>query len=519
MHLQGRSHCVVAGHSTKELLTDLATLEETEKYLLSQQQTIALSLAETRLRLSLRRARIRETQNSPALVYRLPDELLLFIFELAVYTQSPGGGPRIETILSRVSSYWRNMFLRTPLLWARISVTPSIRTKDIDVHLKRSGARALDIEFVGWRDIPDSFHRPQHFDYILNSLLVSAHRWRSIYISDMCDALLTCLNHALYDYPSFKLPVLKAIVFRPQHFNQQFSLSCLLSRSLETMDVENLSLPAVLLKSYPNMLSTTILTHLTLRARATEPIRTAIDLSVFRLLISGAPNLRHLALYGQPISTVNQNSADVNMALEFPCLSTLVLQPGTLKPGYLRDFINAAKAPNLRRFELMFPDHEVHGQDISDLLFEPQSARPKFPCISVASLQNVASTNTSAGFAIAFQATTHLRLSGSDASTVLVDQSAGISGPHQACQEVSWSNLQELTLVDPSPATMRHVHAWARARKDNAQTVPLVIIQDLIHHFPSFPSLCNTLREFARVTLVDIDMGVFEEGSVAQCEC
>ncbi|KIK84753.1 hypothetical protein PAXRUDRAFT_698694 [Paxillus rubicundulus Ve08.2h10] len=150
------------------------------------------------------------------------------------------------------------MFLRTRLLWARISATPSIRTKVIDIHLRRSGARAFNIGFVGWRDIPDSFHRPQHFDCILNSLLVSAHRWRSIYVSDMCDALLMCPTHALCDYPTSKFSVLKAIVFHPQHLNSRFSFSCLLSCSLESMDV----------------------------VRATG---TAIDFSVFRLLISGAP--------------------------------------------------------------------------------------------------------------------------------------------------------------------------------------------------------------------------------------
>ncbi|KIJ62906.1 hypothetical protein HYDPIDRAFT_168862 [Hydnomerulius pinastri MD-312] len=507
-----RDYSVVASHSMKEVLTDVAVLEDREKHLLTHQRKITLSLAGTRSKLS---SRLRELQNFPALISRLPDEILLYIFELAVYSQSTTSsrhvGQLVETILSRVSRYWRIIAFRSPRLWARLIVTPDIHTDDIDIHFKRSRGRALDVEFVGWRDYMHSFLKPQHFDHILNTLLVSAHRWRTITVSDMCDSLLTCLNHRLYDYPTVKLPMLKRITFRAQRPEQSFYLSCLMNQSLENLDAENLSFPATLAISRPNVLNTTALTHLTLRVRDGTPARKGIDFSLFRLLSSRAPNLGHLALHGQPISVANRNSPETDTALELPGLRTLVLHPGTLTPHYLRDFIAAIKAPSLRRFELIFPDHEAPGEDISDLLVEPKSAKSIFPCLSTASLQNAARGNTAGRFAFAFQTLTQLQLAGSGTTAVLVHCLKSSTPSNNAHQDTPRLNLEELTLSSPSSATLHHLHAWARARHENGQPVPRMVIQGPLRNDLLFPDLCNALRKHTHVVLVDVAMSSFKE--------
>ncbi|KIJ62905.1 hypothetical protein HYDPIDRAFT_30046 [Hydnomerulius pinastri MD-312] len=511
----GRDYSVAAGRSMRELLTDVAVLEDTEKHLLAHQRKTTLSLAETRLKPSSRRLRLREIQNPLALISRLPDEMLLYIFELAVYSQSTTSswhvGQLVETTLSRVSCYWRNIVIRSPRLWARIIVTPDIHTDDIGIHLKRSGSRALDVEFIGWRDYMHSFLKPQHFDHILNTLLVSARRWRTIIVSDMCGALLTCLNHRLYDYPTLELPMLKRITFRAQRPEQSFYWSCLINQSIESLDAENVSLPATLAMSRPNALNITTLTHLTLRVRDGMPsARTGIDFSMFRLLSSSAPNLMHLALHGQPISVTIQDSPETDTALDLPGLRTLVLHPGTLTPRYLRGFIAAIKAPGLRRFELVFPDHEAPGEDISDLLIEPQSAKSIFPCLSTASLQNAVRRNTAGRFALAFQTVTQLQLAGSGTTALLVKCLKSPSPSNNAHQDTPRLNLEEMTLSSPSSATLHHLHAWARASHEIGQPVPRMVIQGPLRNDPLFPDLCNALRKHTHVVLVDVAMSSFK---------
>src|ERR1700722_1617286 len=115
--------------------------------------------------------------NHSADIYRLPNEILVYIFKTGQCEIGPG--KKFEVLVSHVSSHWRAVALASPSLWTNISRTmsPNCTGKlGVEVYLERSKACPLDISFH-----LDSSEEAD--DATLISLIV-AHvgRWRQVFI-------------------------------------------------------------------------------------------------------------------------------------------------------------------------------------------------------------------------------------------------------------------------------------------------------------------------------------------------
>lgn len=350
-------------------------------------------------------------QNFLAAISRLPNEMLLAIFEEAVACQDPGEEQRAELTISKVSRRWRDLAIHSPRLWRRVCITPRVAPTMLEMYKTRA-SRALDIEIWGWRDRRDF----QRFDTALETMLDSFSRWRGLSIACVCDTHLSHLNLKLSH--TGNLSGLKHFTFRALRPGQtcpvsflmesatltqpQPSCQALSSCTLKSLDAENFMLTGDLASIHVRTTQTlSRLSSLTLRRysndRTTRSSRTMIDFSAFRAMLHGIPNLTTLVLHGQPLRFRTdpvgvQQGPDAhgsgvgggigattnNTTVSLPHLHTLVLHPGVLKPHYLQQTISAIHAPALRHFELVFPDSKFSGQSIVERLFVDASSSSSF---------------------------------------------------------------------------------------------------------------------------------------------
>ncbi|KAF8442154.1 hypothetical protein L210DRAFT_3196150 [Boletus edulis BED1] len=414
-----------------------------------------------------------EMQNFLAAISRLPNEMLLAIFEEAVACQDPGAEHRAEFTISKVSRRWRDLAIHSPRLWRRVCITPRIAPRMLEMYKTRA-SRALDIEIWGWRDRRDF----QRFDAALEMMLDSSSRWRSLSIACVCDTHLSHLTLKLSHVGHFS--GLKHFTFRALRPGQTSSISFLMDSAtppqphhpgqalapcaLKSLDAENFTLTGDLNSIHARATQNFArLSSLTLRRYSNDArsFRIMIDFSAFRAMLTGIPNLTTLVLHGQPLrfrtdpvgGQQDQNEihggsfeggidAATNAAMiALPQLHTLVLHPGVLKPRYLQHTISAIYAPALRHFELVFPDSKISGQSIVERLFvdasSPRSSlssasyasyassssvpeermnrrHPRFPRVETVVLHNASSAGTALAFIHAFPYTTQVTLGGVD---------------------------------------------------------------------------------------------------------
>lgn len=404
-----------------------------------------------------------EMQNFLAPISRLPNEMLLAIFEEVVACQDPGADGRAEFTISKVSRRWRDLAIHSPRLWRRVSITPRVGPSMLELY-KTRGSRALDIEIWGWKDRRDF----QRFDTALEKMLDSASRWRSLSIACVCDSHLSHLTLKLSHIGHFS--GLKHFTFRALRPGQTCSVSFLMETgttahphsasqtlspcTLKSLDAENFTLTGDLGSVHARATqSFARLSSLTLRRYSNDArsFRIMIDFSAFRAMLSAIPNLTTLVLHGQPLrfrtdpvsgqDDMHGSSVGVGggtgagtstATISLPYLHTLVLHPGVLKPRYLQHTISAIHAPALRHFELVFPDSKISGQNIVERLFVDAShsvssftsssateehmrrRRPRFPRVETLVLNNASSAGTALAFIHAFPCTTQLTLGGVD---------------------------------------------------------------------------------------------------------
>lgn len=467
-------HTISATQTLAGLHSEVKRLREAEHLLQRQIHRYRSSLEEVQTVLYAKINKANELQNFMAPISRLPNEMLLAIFEEVVACQDPGIEGRTEFTISKVSRRWRELAIHSPRLWRRVFITPRVTPCMLEVY-KTRGSRALDIEIWGWKDRRDF----QRFDAALEKMLDSASRWRSLSISCVCDSHLSHLTLKLSNVGHFS--GLKHFTFRALRPGQTCSISFLMENGtpvhppspnqtsspcmLKSLDAENFTLTGDL-GSIPTRATQNFarLSSLTLRrySNDTRSFRITIDFSAFRAMLSAIPNLTTLVLHGQPLrfrtdpigglhgqgdthgggGIGGSVSAIANAAtVSLPHLHTLVLHPGVLKPRYLQHTISAIHAPALRQFELVFPDSKLSGQNVVERLFvdaspsvalstsssyasyaPPSSAmeehlrrrRPRFPRVETLVLNNASSAGTALAFVHAFPCVTQLTLGGVD---------------------------------------------------------------------------------------------------------
>ncbi|KAG8212898.1 hypothetical protein J3R82DRAFT_11239 [Butyriboletus roseoflavus] len=250
-------------------------------------------------------------QNFLAPISRLPNEMLLAIFEEAVVCQNPGTEQRAECTISKVSRRWRDLAIHSARLWRRVCVTPRVAPSMLEMY-KTRGSRALDIEIWGWKDRRDF----QRFDTALEMMLDSSSRWRSLSIASVCDTHLSHLTLKLSHIHHFS--GLKHFTFRALRPGQTCSVSFLMETAtttqslpqsqtlspctLESLDAENFMLTgdlgnirACATQNFSRLSSLTLRRH----SNDARSFRIMIDFSAFRAMLGAIPNLTTLVLHGQ----------------------------------------------------------------------------------------------------------------------------------------------------------------------------------------------------------------------------
>lgn len=468
-------HNVSAAQTLAGLHDEVKRLRETEHHLQRQIHRFRSSLEELQAALYTKINKANEMQNFLAPISRLPNEMLLAIFEEAVACQDPGTDQRAECTISKVSRRWRDLAIHSPRLWRRVCVTPRVAPSMLEMY-KTRGSRVLDIEIWGWKDRRDF----QRFDTALETMLDSSSRWRSLLIACVCDTHLSHLTLKLSNLGQFS--GLKHFTFRALRPGQTCSVSFLTETPtttqayppgqtlspcmLKSLDAENFMLPGDLGNIHARAIQNfSRLSSLTLRRYSNDArsFRIMIDFSAFRAMLGAIPHLTTLVLYGQPLRFRTdpaggpQGQHDThgggvwggggiaanNGTITLPHLHTLVLHPGVLKPRFLQHTISAIHAPALRHFELVFPDSKISGQNIVEQLFvdvsHPSSSssypsssytsylssssgtevhvkkrRPRFPYVETVVLNNASNAGSALAFIHAFPSTTQATLGGVD---------------------------------------------------------------------------------------------------------
>jgi hypothetical protein len=490
------------------LRQEICALESRREELHARLQETTTSLAEVQSLLTRKKAQSHAVHNLLAPVSRLPDEVLLAIFEEAVKNQEPGQVVRTEMILSCTSHRWRQVTVNAPRLWNSFCVRAEVPIVVLQNYVSRSANIPLTVEFrereSAW---PGADKRSMaYLGLALNVILPSAPRWRRI-----------AVLHRSYPYFTHVFRELREVA--PLKMLQSISMGspgicgpCPLlvadsAPALESLEVEDMPLPPPVTQTFEAArYSIAGLTTLRLRLHRTGvgSSHAATDPSTFRTLIGSAPILSTLEIYGQPVNFGQERGRQG--PLEITRLRTLILHPGTQSPRELRHFISMIKAPILRRFELVYPENTPPGQDISDLLFHPFPVA-SFPCVETVRLHNAIHPDTGPVFVSAFPVATHIKLGGSDAGYLF----ERITSDDILCGTWAPSHIQHLTVISPLHNTLLQMYKWLLSVINEAHQLPIITLEGPIHPI-DYPELLPQLSKLASCTevrLCRVDLSAF----------
>lgn len=489
----------------EELQQGIRDLEGYQNFLESEIQKKQERLQQVRTSLSQKITKAKELKNSLAPISRLPNEMLLVIFEELVSSPAPGNGKEMCAAMwvSHVSRRWRDVAVSSPRLWRHIWVGPQVGPRVLEAYISR-GSGSFDVSFFDWRDRREF----QRFDSALDKILPSSGQWRSLSISSMCDTNLSHLGTKLSN--GGPLTILRHVSFRAFRPGQSYTIQFLKHNNppvLKTLDAENFSLAGDLSTRMIQAFSK--LTTLTLRrySHDARSLRIMIDSGVFRSLLHSIPGLTTLALYGQPLRfRIDPRSDDESALVSMPQLQTLILHPGVLKPRYLQQTMSNIHAPSLRHFELVFPDSKVSGQNIVNLLFDSSTKRARFPLVSTVVLHNASNSSTALSFIDAFPYASHVKIGGVDVGFFLQALRARSYDPYDCTYPPFpyWHRLRRLTLRSTKPETLRVVREWITDELDRGHIPPTLIMErrDPIDS-RDLALLYHCSRGYARIEIID----------------
>ena len=288
--------------------------------------------------ITTQRSKIDElVRQRPAQIGRLPNELLSYIYSLAISSRNDAvegtyfDDYRARMKLAMVSRRWRDIILNTPKFWTTIEVDSSLPSPE--THLERNRNAPLDV--IIRYPMSGNGHEVEPFYENISCLISSAHRWRTLALvgDDRYWPTHTLMPDEL-KHSTF--PSLKSVVLYP-------------GPSRDAIEGWPLTYPDFLAPEY-----TPVLEHIELRNYVPSPdFHTADALKSLELALYSVPDsvsmflyqistesLTNLSLMGDITSlTLTPNS------IQFPFLHTLSLQVVGVK-----QFLEAIDAPNLTQF-------------------------------------------------------------------------------------------------------------------------------------------------------------------------
>ncbi|KAI6004496.1 hypothetical protein F5J12DRAFT_147172 [Pisolithus orientalis] len=303
---------------------ELARLQSTERMLFKDPLAVRVAV-ETQSR------KISELANTqPSQIKRLPVELLTrtFSFLLARGREDPyiffHCLPLWRNDLAGVSRLWRDLILDTPSFWSDIGLIYESNSKSLMTQLKRSREYPLDITILDPRDFT--------LDALLNVLIPSANRWRSLHVGclDPSD-----LDTIMNKFCRLEFPCLEDVsVGDHQRCVSLARVPAVRGRDTRQVDVFK-------------------------RIAALSP-----TLTTLRLSIKGEGNIHDQSFFKriptQSLTMLTFTCRDRWVlkpnSLHFPLLERLVID--TLNP---HDFMNAIVTPKLQHFDYCHPRGSIIG--------------------------------------------------------------------------------------------------------------------------------------------------------------
>ena len=274
----------------------------------------------------------------PTPIGRLPDELLSYIYSLAMSswngaledTYSDDYQARMD--LAMVSRRWRDIILNTPKFWTTIEVDPTLPPPV--THLERNRNAPLNV-VIRYPRVEHDDREIEQFLQSLSCLISSAHRWRSLVIVGD-DRIWPTRNSILDEFNHLLFPSLKSVLLYPY-------------RSQDLLDDRPLIYPDFLAPKH-----TPVLEHMELRNYVPSPdFRTVDTLRSLKLALHSVANSDSMFLYQISTESLTTLSLKGNItsltltpnSIQLPFLHTLSLQ---IVGG--KQFLEAIDAPNLTQF-------------------------------------------------------------------------------------------------------------------------------------------------------------------------
>lgn len=219
----------------------------------------------------------------PAFLHRLPDNILLEIFEFLLSTDIPNYGPPVILVLG-VCKRWRGVALGTPRLWSQLRFQhlgspPSYPLAQ--VYLARSREHPIDVEFNKDIQLP-----------VAGIVARAALRWRSLKLScpdpNAATQVISLFLAQCRKHPSItpRLQVLDLWAYMYQYnrtaFEQAFDALAAIAKNVHTLHFAHIPPPRTT-ADFPR------LTHLSVRDAV-------MDLSILEAILTRCARLRVLRL-------------------------------------------------------------------------------------------------------------------------------------------------------------------------------------------------------------------------------
>lgn len=393
--------------------TELAQLQSTERALVQQ-------LLAVRVAVETQKCKISELAKAqPSLVDRLPIELVTRIFSFVLMCNNED--PRLflkllrkrRKILARVSPFWRELVCNTPSFWSDVGLTRSSRPKSFLRRLKRSRECPLHVTIL---NAPGG----SEMDTLLDILLASTNRWRTLRVQGITQSVLSDLLHK---FNQFEFPCLEDVSIDLCGCDYPQFLSPARSPSLRHLDLLQLN------GTVDFSTATTTLTTLGLSISAIRD----------QLFLTGIATQSLTTLtFTDVTSDRGQDWFLERNSLRFPLLQRLVLD--AIDPYR---FMDAVVAPKLEYIEY------IHHPDSVPGTFAPKFGHVRhFTFKSRNSLSGGIHLNESQVQMLCqtFSGVRHASLPASHINNFFADISAFDASELRTPVD-SWENLEQLSLI------------------------------------------------------------------------
>jgi F-box-like len=278
--------------------------------------------------------------NQSTAIYRLPNEMLSYIFELCrndaiverATTGRTGRVGKVEVNMSHVSSHWRAVAISSPSLWSNLGLSDDSKLK---VYLERSKGYPLDITFQF------AHIAPMYESEIAHITLICAHidRWRHVFLELGHDQSLSFI---LQHIRKSSAPLLQHFSMCPFSSNIDFShpeepgASQIFMGGAPKLTFVRLVGAALYVSKPPLSAMTTL--HLD---DVVGGGNLSLDYATFSKIINASPSLLNLSIM---LGTIDWPT-DGQLALSIPTLRSLRIY-GSAALIYVLS--SALSAPNLK---------------------------------------------------------------------------------------------------------------------------------------------------------------------------